>query len=161
MRTSARIGLVFSGLALLGLSGEAEAQGGPGGVGTSDASRSAYATRRAETSGTAARRSSAARGERPSPYTRGTVGTSPGRAHAEDDPLRPFSEQARRRSSAISPTRVTEAPAPPPEPRPQVRRNYYPGMRAGAHPNANIPRIRSHCIPSRSSVISGRVARTY
>lgn len=161
MKTSARIGFLFLGLTTLGLAGDARAQGRAGGVGASAASRSGYATRRAYAPDTAARRSPVARGHRPSPYTRGTVGVSSGAVYRADDPLRPFSAEARRRASAVSSTRVTEAPAPPPEIRPQIRHNYYPRMRAGSFPNSNIPRIRSHCIPSRSSVITGRVAGVY
>jgi hypothetical protein len=75
-------------------------------------------------------------------------------AYLEQDPLRPFSAQARQAADAISPTRHSEAP-PPPRVQPQARYNYYPGMRGGQHPNGNLAPPHHHCTPSRGGVLSG------
>lgn len=83
----------------------------------------------------------------------GAIGEAGAGGSAANDPFRPYSAQARQ--SAASPTRVSEGPPPPPRVEPQDRYNYYPGMRGGRSPNANVPQTRRHCTPSRASVMSG------
>ena len=75
--------------------------------------------------------------------------------YAEDDPLRPYSAQARQSAAAISPTRLSEGPPPPPRMAPPARYDYYANMHSGQHPNANVPQVRRHCTPSRGGVMAG------
>ncbi len=64
------------------------------------------------------------------------------------DRLRPYSEQARQSAAAISPTRLSEGPPPPPRTAPPARYDYYANMHSGQHPNANVPQTRRHCTPA-------------
>lgn len=136
MNRASRIGL-YAGLALLGSWSVAEAQT-PAARRTSGSS---YYSRAATTSG----RGSAYASSR-------SAGAG---MYAENDPLRPYSAQARQSAETISSTRLQQAPPPPPRVQPQVRHNYYPGMQNGLHPNGNVPQARHHCIPSRGGVLSG------
>jgi hypothetical protein len=76
------------------------------------------------------------------------------RNHAEGDPFRAYSAQARQSAAAISPTRLSEAP-PPPQVAPPARYDYYRNIRSGQHLNANLAQTRRHCTPSRGGVMAG------
>jgi hypothetical protein len=169
MMRSWRISLYF-GLAILGGRTGADAQAQPA-AGTANRPRAAAtqdrssATAATATPATAAaRRSSGASSgrvayssRRGTAYasTRGApAGNGPG-AYAEDDPLRPYSAQARQAAAAISPTRLSEGPPPPPRTAPPARYDYYANMHSGQHPNANVPQTRRHCTPSRGGVLAG------
>ena len=135
MTRTSRIGL-FAGLTLLGSWSVAEAQ-------------------------TVATRAASSAGRRPSASSSYRTATTTGRASAydpsraagagmpsENDPLRPYSAQARQSAEVISATRLSQATPPPPRVQPQVRHNYYPGMRPGQV-------TRHHCTPSRAGVLAG------
>ena len=64
-------------------------------------------------------------------------------AMVQEDPLRPYSAQAReaKSRSVIGSTRPQPSPAAV-QPQTVQSRNYYPGMRVSQHPNANVPQVR-------------------
>jgi len=166
MMTTWRIGLCV-GLAILGGRTVADAQTQLA-VGAADrqwATASRAGSSAAVTPATAAaRRSTAASYNRLTSTSRRSyayseprgagAGIGPG-MYAAEDPLRPYSAQARKSAAMSSPTRLSEAPPPPPRVAPPARYDYYPNMRSGQHPNANRP----HCTPSRGGVLAGSVGR--
>lgn len=159
---SRRIGL-YAGLAILGSWTVAEAQtrshtGAPPASGASRPGASVSARPAA-----ALRVTTGASYSRLTSTARRTSASSPSGAaaragtggYAENDPFRPYSAQARQSASAVSSTRVSEGPPMPPRVEPRAQYNYYPGMRVGQAPNANVPQMRRHCTPSRGGVLSG------
>ncbi len=168
MRRSRRIGL-FAALAILGseplasAQAPAQSQPAPGSRPASIAARPASplpsSAARRPVNPSYQRLTSTTR--RASAYARppqATGGAGSG-AYAANDPFRPYSTQARRSAAAISPTRVSEAPPPPPQPGPLARYDYYPGIRIGQHPNATAAQVRHHCTPSRGGVMAGSLGR--
>jgi hypothetical protein len=78
----------------------------------------------------------------------------------EDDPFRPYSARVREadRLAAMGSTRPQPRSARPPQPVASSY-NYYPGMRTSQHPNANVPTVRPHCVPTRGGVMAGGMGR--
>ena len=168
MMRSWRIGL-YIGLAILGGRTGADAQTQPAAgtaarpraTATRDGSSAtptpATAATRRSTGASSGRLTSTSRRSTAYATPRGTpagYGYGPG-TYGEDDPLRPYSAQARQSAAAISPTRLSEAPPPPPRTAPPARYDYYANMHSGQHPNANVPQTRRHCTPSRGGVLAG------
>jgi hypothetical protein len=162
MATSWRIGLLI-GLAVLGGRTAAVAQE-QAGTGPVDGSAPAAAAAPSEMSGRTAAVAQEQAGTGPvdgsAPATAATAAarrpadpsfdrvTSTRRVPAsgamvQQDPLRPYSAQAReaKSRSAIGSTRTQPPPAAV-QPQTVQSRNYYPGMRVGQHPNANVPQVR-------------------
>ncbi len=170
MSTPWRIGL-FVGLAILGGRTAAEAQtqpaGGPAPAGapvsasssnaaiiappSASAVQSAMSRRRADPSFNrvvTTRRAPASRASGAAATDRGPIG--------QPDPLRPYSARVRAANAqaAMGSTRPQPRAVSPP-PTVQSPRNYYPGMRVSQHPNANVPTVRPHCVPTRGGVMGG------
>ena len=142
MTRATRIGL-YAGLALLVSGSVAEAQTAGGWTAGTTASRpsASYYSRTATTAG---------RGYASAPSRAAGAGMSAG-----NDPLRPYSAQARQSAEAVSATRLSQSPPPPPRVQPQARHNYFPGAQNGLHRNGNVPQLRPHCVPTRASVLGG------
>jgi hypothetical protein len=170
MMTSWRIGLCV-GLAILGGRTVADAQTQPAAgaaarpratatrAGSSVAATPAAAATRRSTAASFNRLTSTSYRGSAYPAPRGMPpGVGPG-AYAEDDPLRPYSAQARQSAAAISPTRLSVGPPPPPRMAPPARYDYYPNMHTGQHTNANVAQTRRHCTPSRGGVLAGSLGR--
>jgi hypothetical protein len=169
MGTSWQIGL-FIGLAVLGGRTSAFAQAQPG-TGPATGQGQAPASAPAASAATAARRPAdpsfnrvttsgraSAYGTSRAAYGTGT--SSATGAMGQDDPLRPYSARVREANSR-SVIGSTRTPPPQPtavQPRPTPSYNYYPCLRTGQHPNANVPQ-RRHCTPSRGAVLAGGMGR--
>lgn len=162
-----RIGLSV-GLAIIAAHSTAEAQTQPA-AGAASQPRAATArtgggAMTSSPAGSVNRRTTAATYNRlTSSYRRGSAESAPRSTpaaadtgpYADDDPFRPYSAQARQSASAVSPTRLSEGPPPPPQVAPPSRYNYYANMRSGQYYNANVPQVRHHtCLPSRDRVLS-------
>lgn len=148
MENAWRIGL-FLGLAILGGRRAAEAQTPPA-VGAADRPRPAADTAdrpRPVPPPAAPATATAGPRRRTEPYFNRVVTTGRGPAASgpmgQGDPLRPYSAGAGQAHAqgAMGSTRARPRVVSPPRAAPSSH-NYYPGMRASRHPNANAARVR-------------------